>query len=68
MERMEQNAGPGKVPGMFLLKSLLFSYILTAALLAVLAFVLFRLRLNERTVSIAIIVIYIAATFRKFDT
>ncbi len=63
MERMEQNAGPGKVPGMFLLKSLLFSYILTAALLAVLAFVLFRLRLNERTVSIAIIVIYIAATF-----
>lgn len=47
----------------FLVKSLLFSYILTATLLAVLAFLLYKLGLNEKTISIAIIVIYVAGTF-----
>ena len=46
----------------FLLKSLLFSYILTGVLLALLAFALYRFGLGERTVSIAIIVIYVLAT------
>lgn len=46
----------------FLLKTLLFSYILTAVLLALLAFLLYKLGLNEKVVSIAIIVIYVAAT------
>ena len=46
----------------FLLKTLLFSYILTGILLAILAFLLYRLRLGEQAVAIAIIVIYVAAT------
>lgn len=48
---------------LFLLKTLLFSYILTGALLALLAFLLFKLGLNERVVSVAIIAIYVGATF-----
>ncbi len=51
------------IPFGFLLKSLLFSYILTATLLAVLAFLLYKMGLDEKTVSIAIIVIYVIATF-----
>ena len=46
----------------FLLKSLLFSYILTGVMLALLAFLLYKLGLGEKTVSVAIIVIYVAAT------
>ena len=46
----------------FLLKSLLFSYILTGVMLALLAFLLYRFGLGERAVSVAIIVIYVVAT------
>jgi putative membrane protein (TIGR04086 family) len=56
-------AKEGSVPILFLLKSLLVSYILTAGLLLLLAFLLFKLELTEKPVSIAIIVIYVAATF-----
>lgn len=60
---MEQNQKTEGVPVGCLVKSLLFSYILTAALLAVLAFLLYKLGLDEKTVSIAIIAIYVAGTF-----
>ena len=60
---MEQKSNAGEVPVFFLLKTLLFSYILTGILLALLAFLLYRLRLGEKVVSVAIIVIYVAATF-----
>ena len=40
MEHMERNQGMKGVPVAFLLKSLLFSYILTGLLLALLAFLL----------------------------
>lgn len=60
---MEQTSNGRGIPVLFLLKSLLFSYILTAALLAVLSFFLYKLGLGEKIVSIAIIVIYVAATF-----
>ncbi len=63
MEHMERNQGMKGVPVAFLLKSLLFSYILTGLLLALLAFLLYRFGLGERVVSIAIIGIYVAATF-----
>lgn len=46
----------------FYLKCLLFSYILTVGLLLFLALLLYRFGLKERTVSAAIILIYIAAT------
>lgn len=46
-----------------LLKSLLFSYILTAVMLLILAFLLYKFKLTEKPVSIAIIVIYVMATF-----
>ena len=63
MERMERNSDKEGIPAAFLLKSLLFSYILTGVLLAVLAFLLYKMGLDEKIVSIAIIVIYVAATF-----
>lgn len=47
----------------FLLKNLLFSYILTGILLLLLAFLLFKLSLSERIVSLCIIIIYIVASF-----
>lgn len=59
---MEQKAGREGIPVGFLMKSLLFSYILTALLLAVLAFLLYRLGLDEKTVSIAVMAIYVAGT------
>ena len=46
----------------FYLKCLLFSYILTVGLLLFLALLLYRFGLEERTVSVAIILIYIVAT------
>lgn len=58
-ERKEKAAG---APVGFLVKSLLFSYIFTVLMLGVLAFLLYKLGLGEKTVSIAIIVIYVAAT------
>lgn len=60
---MEQKTNAGEFPIFFLLKTLLFSYILTGILLALLAFLLYRMGLGEKAVTIAIIVIYVAATF-----
>ena len=53
LERMEKASG---VPVAFLLKSLLFSYILTVLMLGVLAFLLYKLQLGEKAVNMAIIV------------
>lgn len=62
-------AADGGIPVFFLLKSLLFSYILTAAFLVILAFLLFKMELTERPVAIAIIVIYVVTTmFAGFVT
>lgn len=63
MEHTERTPRTEGVPAAFFLKSLLFSYILTGVLLVVLAFLLYKLNLSEKVVSIAIIVIYVAATF-----
>lgn len=60
---MEQTKATGEIPVIFLLKSLLFSYILTGALLALLSFLVYKLGLGEKIVSAAIIVIYVGATF-----
>lgn len=51
------------IPVLFLLKCLLFSYILTGGLLMLLALLVYRFGLSEKIVSIAIIAIYIGATF-----
>ena len=60
---MEQKSNTGEFPVFFLLKTLLFSYILTGALLALQAVLLYKLRLDEKSVALAIIVIYVAGTF-----
>ena len=48
---------------LFIMKCLLFSYVLTAGLLLLLALLLYRFFLQEKIVNIGIIVIYIAVTF-----
>ena len=48
---------------LFLLKCLLFSYILTGGFLLLLALFLYKFQLSEKIVSIAIIVIYVIAVF-----
>jgi len=53
----------GGIPIIFLLKCLLFSYILTGGLLLLLALLLHRFGLSEKIVSIVIIGIYVLATF-----
>ncbi len=53
----------GEIPVLFLLKSLLFSYILTGGLLLILAFLLYKAGLSRKVVSVCIIVIYVLATF-----
>jgi len=53
----------GGIPIGFLLKSLLFSYILTGVFLALLSFLLYKLGLGEKMIAIAIIIIYVGATF-----
>ncbi len=58
--KSEESAG---VPVLSLLRCLLFSYILTAVLLLLLAFLLYQFGLTEKIVTIAIIAIYVAATF-----
>lgn len=69
MERTERNQGMEGIPVVFLCKSLLFSYILTGVMLALLAFLLYRFGLSEKVVSGAVIVIYVAATlFAGFVT
>ncbi|HJA94226.1 MAG TPA: TIGR04086 family membrane protein [Candidatus Eisenbergiella merdipullorum] len=55
--------GGGSAAILFLLKCLLLSYLLTGACLMLLALLLYKLRLSEQIVSIAIIVIYVAAVF-----
>ena len=60
---MERTTNQGDIPVLFLLKTLLFSYILTGVLLSLLAFLLYKVGLTESIVSIVIIVIYVAATF-----
>lgn len=65
MERIsnKKQAGNSEVPVFFLLKCLLLSYILSAVLLLLLAFALYKLGLSAGTVSIAISAIYVIATF-----
>ncbi len=60
---MKQSSRVGGIPIGFLLKSLLFSYILTGVFLALLSFLLYKLGLGEKIISIAIIIIYVGATF-----
>lgn len=47
----------------FIIKCMLGAYILTAGLLLLLAFMLYRFGLSERVVSICIIAVYIIVTF-----
>ncbi len=61
--RSRFTAGEGSGQIFFLLKTLLFSYILTAGLLLILALLLFKLELSEGPVAVAIIAIYVVATF-----
>lgn len=74
MERMgrmrSKNKGESQTDSMFsgegilfMMKCLLFSYVLTAGLLLLLALLLYRFSLQEKVVNIGIIVIYIAVTF-----
>ncbi|HIY60469.1 MAG TPA: TIGR04086 family membrane protein [Candidatus Eisenbergiella pullistercoris] len=56
-----KNAGNG--PLFFLLRCLLFSYLLTGACLLLLALLLYRLRLSEQVISAVLIVIYVAVVF-----
>ncbi len=60
---MEQKPKEGELPVLFLLKTLLLAYILTGALLAVLAFLLYKTGIGEKAVTVGIIVIYVASTF-----
>ena len=52
-----------ELPILFFLKTLIFSYVLTGAFLALLSFMLYKFHLGEKVVTIAIILIYVAATF-----
>lgn len=47
----------------FVIKCMLGAYVLTAGLLLLLAFMLYRFRLSEKVVSVCIIAIYILVTF-----
>lgn len=58
MERQSRK----EAKGMWILKSLLASYIITAVLLLLLAMALYKLELNEKSVSAAIVAIYVIAT------
>ena len=60
---MERAASQKGTAALSLLKCLLLSYIFTALMLLLLAFLLFKLGLSEEIVSIAIIGIYVASTF-----
>lgn len=61
-KRVEKRMEEG-IPILFLLKCLLFSYILTGGMLMLLALLVYRFSLSEKIVSVAIIAIYIGATF-----
>ena len=60
---MEKTSDQGSIPILFLLKTLLFSYILTGVFLALLALLLYKVGLTESVVTIVIIAIYVIATF-----
>ncbi|MBD5450505.1 MAG: TIGR04086 family membrane protein [Lachnospiraceae bacterium] len=63
---MEGNMGKKEIytqKVIFVTKCMLAAYILTAGLLLLLAFMLYRFRLSEKVVSICIIGIYIVVTF-----
>lgn len=60
---MERTSAEKGAPVLFLLKCLLTSYLFTAAMLLLLAFLLYKLKLPENVVSIVIIGIYVVATF-----
>ena len=47
----------------FMIKCMLGAYILTAGLLLLLAFMLYRFGLSEKVVSVCIIAVYIVVTF-----
>ena len=47
---------------LWVLKGLLVSYVVTGVLLLLLAMALYRLELNEKSVSAAVIVIYVLST------
>lgn len=51
------------IPIVCLLKALLFSYLLTAILLALIAFLLYISGLEEKVVRVAITAVYVVATF-----
>ncbi len=59
---MERNTEK-KVSAMFFLKCLLFSYILTAVMLLLLALLLYKAGIGESIVTLAIIGIYVVSTF-----
>lgn len=48
---------------LFVLKCLLFSYILTGGLLLLLALLLYKLHLSEKVVNVCIILIYVVTSF-----
>lgn len=58
-----RKSNEGSNPILTLLKCLLASFVFTGILLLLLAFLLFKLSLTEKIVSIAIIMIYVAASF-----
>lgn len=58
---LDKESRNGKV--LILLGLLVFAYVLTGILLLGLAFLLYKFRLDEKIVNIAIIVIYVAVTF-----
>ncbi len=51
-----------EIKGMWMLKALLASYIVTGALLLILTLLLYKFELNEQIVSAAIIAIYLVST------
>ncbi|MGN0132530.1 MAG: TIGR04086 family membrane protein [Lachnospiraceae bacterium] len=58
---LDKESRNGKV--LILLGLLVFAYVLTGILLLGLAFLLYKFRLDEKVINIAIIVIYVAVTF-----
>lgn len=65
MERNIKSTGQikGVMPLLVLLKCVLFAYLFTGVLLLILALILYRFGLTEKTVSAVIIAVYIAAAF-----
>lgn len=62
-KRLRQTPDEGGVSVLTLLKCLLAAYLFTGLMLLLLAFLLYKLSLTEKIVSIVIIAIYVAATF-----